>query len=250
MPTTRLLGEASTLTSSVRATIVGHPTYNLEHPTAREKPMRLTALQRSAFGRMALVIAVLALVATLPCSAQSQQALATASALSPELEQARTALDKYRDPVVAVHDGYFSTVGCVEYPKGGTEGSMKYAPGGMGVHFLNMQLVGPTLDPTKPQVLIYEPVGDRLRLVAAEWFVPVQAAGPARPTVFGKELEGPMEGHTPLMPEGLHHYDLHVWLWKDNPAGLFSATNSAVRCPKGAYSFAENAPKLVAHPGH
>ena len=30
-----------------------------------------------------------------------------------------------------------------------------------------------------------------------------------------------MEGHEPLMPHGMHHYDLHVWLWKENPAGLF-----------------------------
>ena len=121
-------------------------------------------------------------------------------ALSPELEQARAELDKYRDPVFAVHDGYFSTIGCIEYPEGGHEGTMQYAPGGMGVHFLNMQLIGPTLDPAKPQVLIYEPDGDKLRLVAAEWFVPMQAAGQTRPAIFGKELEGPMEGHHPLMP--------------------------------------------------
>jgi hypothetical protein len=36
------------------------------------------------------------------------------------------------------------------------------------------------------------------------------------------EFSGPMEGHEPLMPPGLHHYDLHVWLWKDNPEGIFS----------------------------
>ena len=50
---------------------------------------------------------------------------------------------------------------------------MSYKPGGMGVHFLNTALIGPTLDPTKPQVLIYEPVADnKLQLVAAEWFSP------------------------------------------------------------------------------
>ena len=54
-----------------------------------------------------------------------------------------------------------------------------------------------------------------------------------------------MEGHEPLQPKGLHHYDLHVWLWKDNPAGIFSPTNPAVKCPKGSYSFTETAPKLV-----
>ena len=165
--------------------------------------------------------------------------------VSPELEKVRAALDKYKDPILAVHDGYFSSVGCVEYPAGGHEGTMQYAPGGMGVHFLNLQLIGPTLDPAKPQVLIYEPKGDKLQLVAAEWFVPVQAAGTTRPAIFGQELQGPMEGHHPLMPEGLHHYDLHVWLWKTNPAGVFAPTNPAIKCPKQGYSFEEAAPKLV-----
>jgi hypothetical protein len=176
--------------------------------------------------------------------AQAPAESAPVIGLSPELERTRAALDKYRDPVVAVHDGYFSTVACVEYTKGG-EGTMHYAPGGMGVHFLNLQLIGPVLDPAKPQVLIYEPDGDRLRLAAAEWFVPVQVAGQKRPTIFGQELQGPMEGHEPLQPRGLHHYDLHVWLWKNNPAGTFSATNPAVKCPNGSYSFAERPPKLV-----
>jgi len=188
-----------------------------------------------------------ALVATLTmltsASALPAQALPS---VSPELEQARAALDKYRDPVVAVHDGYFSSVGCIEYPQGGHEGTMQYAPGGMGVHFLNLQLVSPTLDPARPQVLIYEPDGDKLRLAAAEWFVPVQAlpAG-SRPVIFGKQLQGPMEGHHPLMPEGLHHYDLHVWLWKANPAGVFAPTNPAVKCPTRGYTFREAAPKMV-----
>jgi hypothetical protein len=183
-------------------------------------------------------------------AAQTRGSHPTLASLTPELEQARAALDKYRDPVVAVHDGYFSTLGCVEYPEGGREGTMQYAPGGMGVHFLNLQLIAPTLDPAKPQVLIYEPDGDKLRLVAAEWFLPVQATPQGPPAIFGKKLEGPMEGHHPLMPAGLHHYDLHVWLWKENPAGIFSATNPAVKCPKQGYSFAERAPKIVEHQKH
>jgi hypothetical protein len=36
-----------------------------------------------------------------------------------------------------------------------------------------------------------------------------------------------MVGHVPLMPEGLHHYDLHVWLWKANPLGV--RANQSVR---------------------
>ena len=210
--------------------------------------MHPTASRRPAFGTIRAVLTAVAALLAVPGSSLAAQAGAKPG-LSPELEQARAALDKYRDPVLAVHDGYFSTIGCIEYPEGGREGTMQYAPGGMGIHFLNMQLVGPTLDPAKPQVLIYEPDGDNLRLVAAEWFMPLQAAGKTRPTIFGKELEGPMEGHHPLMPTGMHHYDLHVWLWKTNPAGTFAATNPALKCPKQGYSFKEAAPKMV-HQGH
>ena len=209
--------------------------------------MRVFATHRLSLGTGLAILAQVTVLSSWPHSAGVAQAApesAPVSALSPELKQARAALDKYRDPVVAVHDGYFSTVACVEYTKGG-EGTMHYAPGGMGVHFLNLQLIGPVLDPAKPQVLIYEPEGDRLRLAAAEWFVPVEVVGAKRPTIFGQELQGPMEGHEPLQPRGLHHYDLHVWLWKDNPAGTFSPTNPAVKCPKGSYSFAEKPPKLV-----
>jgi hypothetical protein len=193
------------------------------------------------FGRRAA--AVLAIVVALaPHAARAQ-----GSAVPAELQSVRALLDKYADPIVAVHDGFLSTLACVEYPKGGSEGSMQYAAGGMGVHFINMANVGPTLDPSKPQVLIYEPVGDKLRLVAAEWFMPAQLAGDKRPSVFGKELQGPMEGHKPLMPAEVHHYDLHVWLWKANPEGVYSPTNPAVKCPKASYSFAEDAPKMVPH---
>jgi hypothetical protein len=137
----------------------------------------------------------------------------------------------------------------LEYTKG-APGHMQYAPGGMGVHFINLQQISPTLDPAKPQVLIYQPVGDRLELAAAEWFMPTTVAGAKAPTIFGQALQGPMEGHEPLQPKGMHHYDLHVWLWKHNPAGTFSATNPDVKCPKGSYSFTENAPKLVDAAGH
>jgi|RhiMethySRZTD1v2_1073278.scaffolds.fasta_scaffold20975_3 hypothetical protein len=179
--------------------------------------------------------------------AASRLAVAQSATLSPELQSVRKLLEKYNDPIVAVHDGFYSSVGCISYPNGGGEGAMQYAPGAMGVHFLNMGNVGPKLDPSKPQVLIYEPVGDKLRLVAAEWFMPAELAGGKAPSVFGQELGGPMEGHKPLMPDGLHHYDLHVWLWKTNPEGVFSPTNPTVKCPKAGYSFEEAAPKM-AHP--
>ncbi|HXV85452.1 MAG TPA: hypothetical protein VD793_02080 [Gemmatimonadales bacterium] len=172
---------------------------------------------------------------------------ARAQSLPANLTATKAALDKYQDPLAAIREGYFSTLGCVDYPKGGGgAGEMAYKPGGMGVHFLNPALIGPTLDPLKPQVLIYEPVGDRLRLVAAEWFVPTAVSKEA-PMIFGTRLDGPMEGHAPILPVELHHWDLHVWLWKENPNGLMHATNSAVRCPDGPYTFHEMATKMI-HP--
>ena len=191
----------------------------------------------------ALTLAALLLPA--PALAQVKQQGNTA-AVTAALNATRAALDKYKDPIVAVRDGYLSTLGCVEYPTGGGHGAMEYKPGAMGVHFINMQLIGPKLDSTKPQVLIYEPAGDKLRLVAAEWFVPT-AVSKTAPSIFGQKLQGPMEGHEPVMPAGLHHWDLHVWLWKDNPHGVFSATSNAVKCPKGGYgyNFTEAAPKMV-----
>lgn len=162
-----------------------------------------------------------------------------------DLERVRAALDRYRDPIAAVHDGYYSTLACVAFPKGGQPGEMQMPAGGMGVHFLNVGLVGTPLDSLRPQVLIYEPVRDSLRLVAAEWFVPVEVSR-SRPQLFGREFDGPMEGHHPIMSPELHHWDLHVWLWKENPAGIFSPTNPAIRCPNRPYTVQEAAPRMVA----
>src|SRR3990170_3312727 len=50
------------------------------------------------------------------------------------LDSVRAALRKYQDPVVAIHDGYLSTLGCVEIRQPGGPGQAAYQPGGMGVH--------------------------------------------------------------------------------------------------------------------
>ena len=179
-------------------------------------------------------LAGVACIALLASLAQAQTSKETSPKLSAELERVRSALMKYRDPITAVRDGYFSTVGCVRYPTGG-----------MGIHFLNPQLIGPVPDPIRPTILLYEPVGDKLRLVGAEWFIPVATGVKERPQLFGQPFDGPMEGHEPLMPATLRHYDLHVWLFKSNPAGLFNMVNPNVKCPKTAYTFLEHPPKTL-----
>jgi hypothetical protein len=199
-------------------------------------------MQRSMIGPFASSALLLAiLLAPSGAQAQAKQAGAPKSpALAPELVSTRALLDKYNDPLVAVRDGYFSTVACIDFPHGGQDGPVVYTPGAMGVHFLNTANVGPTLDPAKPQVLIYEPVAGKLKLVAAEWFMPVAVAGGKAPSIFGQTLFGPMNGHEPIMAKELTHYDLHVWLWKTNPRGVFTSTNSAVKCDPGApYTHAE-----------
>ena len=180
----------------------------------------------------ALALAGLALLG----SGAAAETSGTGPKVPPEFEPVRAALGKYRDPVVAVRDGYFSTLGCVQYPDGG-----------MGVHFLNPRLFGPVPDPMAPQILVYEPDAQgQLHLVAAEWFIPLATGVASRPEIFGQPFQGPMEGHEPLIPKELHHYDLHVWLFKENPAGLFNPTNPDVDCV-GAYVLNEEPPAEVPH---
>ena len=181
---------------------------------------------------LCLLLLVAALISVTPRVTQAQGKPA-AAALSPDLQAAKAALAKYSDPIVAIRDGYLSTLACIDFPTGAMDGSIEYPPGAMGVHFLNPANIGPTLDPTKPQVLLYEPVGNKLVLTGAEWFVPTQIAGDKAPSIFGQTLAGPMDGHEPIIPASLRHYDLHVWLWKDNPKGMFTSTNAAVKCTPG-----------------
>ncbi len=182
---------------------------------------------------------ILALVASRIAAPVVLHAQQSSQAMPADVQSARDALAKYSDPLVAIRDGYLSTLACIDFPKGATDGPVVYPPGAMGVHFLNAANIGPKLDPAKPQVLIYEPVGDKLVLTAAEWLMPVEAAGGVAPTIFGQTLNGPMDGHEPIMPASLRHYDLHVWMWKNNPRGMFVSTNSAVRCsPRSRYTVA------------
>jgi len=184
--------------------------------------------------RILSVLILMAGVALFSVLAQSGGAL---PAVPPELEKVRAAMEKYKDPAVAVRDGYFSTLGCVEYPTGG-----------MGIHFLNTHLISPKLDPMRPTILLYEPVGDKLVLVGVEWFVPLATGIKERPSIFGQPFDGPMEGHEPLLPAELHHYDLHVWLFKKNPAGLFEDVNPDVKCPRSyGYNFSLKPPRPVQH---
>jgi hypothetical protein len=186
-------------------------------------------------------VVLLSLIGAPPAAAQTRED-------GPEITAARFALKKYEDPYVAVHDGYYSSVGCVVIGHPGAPGHVPYKVGGMGIHFINMANVGPVPDPAKPPVLIYEPVGQKLRLTGAEWFVPLATGVKQRPTLWGHPFDGPMMGHPPLLPMDLKHYDLHVWLYKPNSLGTFSPTNPDVTCAGHPYRIVEEAPMLVPEP--
>ena len=204
----------------------------------------------SSSNRSAALIALVVSALALPVVRATTQAQAKprgGSASSASLDVVRAALDKYKDPIVAIRDGYFSTLACLDFPSPSQEkGAMSYKPGGMGVHFLNMGAVGPKLDSLKPQVLLYEVVGNKLKLAGAEWFMPTEISKTA-PMVLGHKLEGPMEGHEPVLPAALHHWDLHVWLWKENANGMFHSTNAGIKCPDTGfgYSIHDKPPKMI-----
>ncbi len=193
-------------------------------------------MARSHASMLALMLAAAALGAAPAGAAEPSPA---------EIAAVRKALEKYQDPYVAVRDLYLSTVGCVHYDGSKMAGHMEYPKGAMGVHFVNVTIQGPP-DPLKPNVLIYEPVGGKFRLVGAEWLVPLSVAK-ERPVLFGQPFQGPMEGHEPLIPAGFHHYDLHAWLFKDNPNGMFSPTHPNVSCEGYEHAILEMPTKMVGH---
>ena len=141
-----------------------------------------------------------------------------------DLRRARAATRRFRNVRVARAAGYAATGECAQDPK----------YGGMGIHYANPELVADgKLDVTKPEILVYQPTpGGKLRLGAVEYF---QVDGDQdlatdgdRPYLFGMPFDGPMLGHDAEMPI---HYDLHVWLYRHNPAGRFAMWNPRVHCP-------------------
>ena len=106
--------------------------------------------------------------------------------------------------------------------------------GGMGIHYVNGSRVGdPTENADAPEVLVYEPEPNgRLRLVAVEYVVLKSAwegAGNTEPpSLFGQEFELVPEGNRYGLPD---FYELHAWIWRNNPAGMFEDWNPNVDCP-------------------
>lgn len=95
--------------------------------------------------------------------------------------------------------------------------------GGMGYHWANLSLFDGVVDATQPETLVYEPQRDgTLRLVALEYIVPFAAwTDPDPPVLFGQEYEA---------NTAFGIWALHLWIWRNNPLGMFSDWNPKVSC--------------------
>ncbi|MGQ7793735.1 hypothetical protein ACUN0C_15110 [Faunimonas sp. B44] len=167
----------------------------------------------------------------------------------PTLDQVRAATEKYRDVNVALAEGFMRDPGdiCETAEIMGQPAER----GAMGIHFFRPDLLGITAPPNprvdgngthtdflQPSVLIYEPQADgSLELVAVENLVFAKAwkeAGHDAPPSFQGVAYDSMvdDPATPLDEAHMFepHYDRHVWIWRDNPDGVFAQFNPTVSC--------------------
>jgi hypothetical protein len=135
----------------------------------------------------------------------------------------REATDRFHDVDVAKSEGYGLLFGCVSGDDSGA----------MGLHFVNLALVGdPTLDPRRPEIVIYEPKPNGgVRLIGADFLVfkaDWDALHPNEPPQIMGQLLHLFESPNRFgLPD---FYTLHVWAWKDNPTGTFVNWHAKVSC--------------------
>ncbi len=116
----------------------------------------------------------------------------------------------------AINEGWSTDIsGCVEMP----------GVGGMGHHWADLARFDGEVSLLEPEVLVFEPMPDgSRRLVALEYIVPVAAwAGgdETAPRLFGRDFH---------VLEAIDSWILHVWLYRNNPAGMFEDFNPNVNC--------------------
>lgn len=194
---------------------------------------------------MKATIAAAALAAAMAVCVPAAQA----AAREPSLEEVRAATERFRDVKVALAEGYVRDPGdlCETAPMMGRPASL----GAMGIHYFRPDLLGITAAPDpkvtgngvhtdflKPAILIYEPQADgSLELVAVENLVfqkSWHAAGNAGlPTFHGVEYDRMRDDPKTDIDEAhmfAPHYDRHVWLYRENPSGIFAPFNPNVSC--------------------
>jgi hypothetical protein len=163
-------------------------------------------------------VAALAIASTAVAVAGSNS-----SSSSSQLNEVRQATDAFHNLDLAMAAGYESFYLCTD----------ETGVGGMGQHYVKGALVeDPILDRLRPEVLVFEPRKDGgFKLVAVEYVVLKeawhQANGPNAPRLFGKRLKLVPAGNRYGLPD---FYELHAWIWKANPRGVFDDWNPKVSC--------------------
>lgn len=141
----------------------------------------------------------------------------TPGGMNQQLAALRAATARFHSAKQALKARYQPDTHCVAVP----------GLGGMGYHWVNPSLIDPVFDPSQPEVLLYaEDRHGKLKLVAVEYIV--INTGQARPSFGGHAFD---VGGTPISAP---HWSLHVWLYEDNPNGIFAPFNPDVSCTSGA----------------
>ena len=170
-------------------------------------------------------VAAVAMVASTPVALahDEHEGESNPDAFTGLVRDVHQAANRFQDVNTAPSEGYVSTASCVSGPN----------QGAMGVHYVNNALVEDgVLDVRRPEVLVYEPSEEGLRLVAVEFFVVAEqwdAANTAPPIIGGQHLNYVGEPNRLRMPA---YYELHVWAWKRNSSGVFSDWNPNVSCTR------------------
>ncbi|SNS36144.1 hypothetical protein SAMN06295967_10838 [Belliella buryatensis] len=136
------------------------------------------------------------------------------------LAEMRRLTAKYQRLEVAEAAGYtLDREHCVSHPE----------LGGMGHHAPNFGLVDGEYDIFTPEVMVYEPMDNgKMKLVAIEYVIMADFWEGETPPMFG-EVEFDF---VPANPMGLpfDNFQLHVWIWKHNPSGMYAPFNPTVNC--------------------
>lgn len=137
------------------------------------------------------------------------------------VQMVRNTTKQYVDVNMATAAGYQAFLGCVNGPDRGA----------MGIHYVNGAVVGDgAIDATKPEALIYEPMGGKMRLVGVEFIVDAKTWNErhsAPPVLEGQVFQLVNSPNRYGLPA---FYELHVWAWRDNPNGAFADWNTQVSC--------------------
>lgn len=130
-----------------------------------------------------------------------------------DLARLRSLIAPLHNPDKAIAAGYETDItGCLD----------DAVLGGMGHHYTrgDFSLIADgVIDPWQPEILVYAPQKNgKLKLAAVEYVIPY-ALSPEPPVLFGETFH---------RNDAIGAWILHVWIWWNNPAGMFSDFNPAV----------------------